>query len=150
MKGRNVALTTAGVVQRYGKRIVLEGAELVPVRWWPSSGRTGPARPRCCVFCAGLLAADAGTLQRFALTGPVVGPHFMRGRSTVSGLSLMPSLMAFEGFRSVAAVFGPNPVDVGRELDPRLVRGLHGPMRRLAGASDIERGAVIHRRAQDR
>lgn len=68
---QNVALDAVGVVKRYGKRIVLDGAELtlrkgevVAVVGENGSGKTSLLR-----ICAGLLAADAGIVQRRARVG---------------------------------------------------------------------------------
>jgi ABC-2 type transport system ATP-binding protein len=60
------ALIGSGIVKRFGKRLVLDGAELVlhPGEVVALVGENGAGKSSLLRICAGLLAADAGTLER--------------------------------------------------------------------------------------
>ena len=69
--GKEVALTASGIVKRYGKRLVLDGAELVlhPGEVVAIVGENGAGKTSLLRICAGLLAADAGSIQRRGRVG---------------------------------------------------------------------------------
>ena len=62
----DAALVGSGIVKRFGKRLVLDGAELVLRRGEAVAlvGENGAGKTSLLRICAGLLAADAGTLER--------------------------------------------------------------------------------------
>jgi ABC-2 type transport system ATP-binding protein len=62
----DAALIGSGIVKRFGKRLVLDGAELVlrPDEVVALVGENGAGKTSLLRICAGLLAADAGTLER--------------------------------------------------------------------------------------
>jgi ABC-type multidrug transport system ATPase subunit len=62
----DAALIGSGIVKRFGKRLVLDGAELVlrPGEAVALVGENGAGKTSLLRICAGLLAADAGTLER--------------------------------------------------------------------------------------
>jgi ABC-2 type transport system ATP-binding protein len=60
------ALIGSGIVKRFGKRLVLDGAELVlrPGEVVALVGENGAGKTSLLRICSGVLAADAGTLTR--------------------------------------------------------------------------------------
>ncbi len=66
-----IALAASAIVKRYGKRLVLDGAELVLRRGEVVAivGENGTGKTSLLRICAGLLAADAGTVQRRGRVG---------------------------------------------------------------------------------
>jgi ABC-2 type transport system ATP-binding protein len=67
----DAALIGSGIVKRFGKRLVLDGAELVlrPGEVVALVGENGAGKTSLLRICAGLLAADAGTLERHGRIG---------------------------------------------------------------------------------
>jgi ABC-type multidrug transport system ATPase subunit len=67
----DVALTASGIVKHYGKRLALDGAELVlrPGEAVAVVGENGAGKTSMLRICAGLLAADAGTVRRRGRVG---------------------------------------------------------------------------------
>ncbi|MDP9259532.1 MAG: ABC transporter ATP-binding protein [Actinomycetota bacterium] len=65
------ALTASGIVKRYGKRVVLDGAGLILRRGEVVAvvGENGSGKSSLLRICAGLLAADAGTVERRGRVG---------------------------------------------------------------------------------
>jgi ABC-2 type transport system ATP-binding protein len=62
----DAALIGSGIVKRFGKRLVLDRAELVlrPGEVVALVGENGAGKSSLLRICAGLLAADGGTLER--------------------------------------------------------------------------------------
>ena len=62
----DVALTASGIVKRYGKRVVLDDAKLVLRRAEVVAivGENGAGKTSLLRICAGLLAADEGTIEQ--------------------------------------------------------------------------------------
>src|ERR687888_2645746 len=67
----DAALIGCGIVKRFGKRLVLDGAELVlrPGEVVAIVGENGAGKTSLLRICAGLLAADAGSVQRAGRIG---------------------------------------------------------------------------------
>jgi ABC-2 type transport system ATP-binding protein len=67
----DAALIGSGIVKRFGNRLVLDDAELVlrPGEVVALVGENGVGKTSLLRVCAGLLAADAGTLERHGRIG---------------------------------------------------------------------------------
>jgi ABC-2 type transport system ATP-binding protein len=67
----DAVLITSGIVKRFGKRVVLDGAELVlhPGEAVAVVGENGAGKTSLLRICAGFLTADAGTVQRRGRVG---------------------------------------------------------------------------------
>ena len=67
----DAALIASGIVKRFGKRVVLDGAELALRRGDIVAvvGENGAGKSSLLRICAGLLAADAGVVQRAGRVG---------------------------------------------------------------------------------
>jgi ABC-2 type transport system ATP-binding protein len=115
------ALIGSGIVKRFGKRLVLDGAELVlrPGEVVALVGENGAGKSSLLRICAGLLAADAGTLERRGRIGycpqePILFDHLTArehlalfgrgvGLDRASALRQGEGILAGFGFRGADA-----------------------------------------------